>query len=231
MEPSWLETWIDPGFYPLPGPPHEPALAPGVSPVDRVARAPPDVPIIGWVTAYVDESLRLTGEGLYVLAAVVVPDPRAPEVRAALRAAVPPGLRRYHWRRESEASRAAIVEVVRSLRVSAVVVTAPVGRTRQERARRRCLRRLVWELAQRDVRRAVLESRDHADAADRALLAFALRAGWGPPDFEYRFGLPTDEPLLWLADIVAGAVGHAMVECDQRYLGPLSPATEVVPAS
>lgn len=187
------------------------------------------MPIIGWVTAYVDESLRLTGEGLYVLAAVVVPPDRAAEVRAALRAAVPPGLRRYHWRDERPASRAAMAGIVAGLRLDALVVTArPVERTRQERARRQCLRRLVWELDRRRLSDVVLESRGHRDADDRSMIAYALRAGWGSRELRYGFARPTDEPLLWLPDVVAGAHALAIGTGDCRYTAPLAARTQVV---
>jgi hypothetical protein len=75
------------------------------------------------VIAYVDESLRLDGEGRYVLAAVLVPDARADEVRAVLRSTLRRGQRRYHWHDEGPASRIAIATLVRELRLDAVVVT------------------------------------------------------------------------------------------------------------
>lgn len=191
----------------------------------RVAHAGPGVPIMGWVTAYVDESLRLTGEGRYVLAGVVVPDERVAEVRAALRAAVPPRMRRYHWRKESAASRAHLCHTVARLDVDAVAVTGPVDPTRQERARRQCLLRLLWELAERGVTNVVFESRRAADASDRRLIEHAQRAGW-PRPAQYRFAQPDAECLLWLPDVVAGAVARALGDGDPTYLTLLgSPVT------
>lgn len=85
--------------------------------------------------AYVDESLRLDGEGRYVLAAVLVPPTRAEEVRAALRSTLRRGQRRYHWHDEGPSSRLAVTGVVAALGLDAVAVTStPVDGARQERA-------------------------------------------------------------------------------------------------
>ena len=203
-------------------------VRPAYPPVDGVAREPPDVPIIGWVTAYVDESLRLTGEGLYVLAAVVMPDERAPEVRAALRAAVPRGLRRYHWRKESTASRTAMAELVATSGATAIAVHTHVDPRRQERARRRCLARLLWELAQRGDTTLVFETRQRADASDRRLIKDAERAGFARGT-RYAFERPEDEPLLWLADAVAGAVTRALGDGDHTYVNVLEDIVALVP--
>ena len=179
------------------------------------------------MTAYVDESLRLTGEGLYVLAAVVVPDARAADVRATLRAAVPPGLRRYHWRKEGGASRSAIVALLAELGCPALAVTCAVDPKRQERARRRCLVRLLWELTERGTATLVFETRGHADASDRRLVKQAEAAGW-VPHVDYLFARPDDECLLWLADVVAGAVSRHLGDHDETYAATLARLLTVV---
>jgi hypothetical protein len=51
--------------------------------------------------AYIDESARDGSPGLYVLAGVIVPPDRAEHVRQDLRAALPHGGRRFHYRDES----------------------------------------------------------------------------------------------------------------------------------
>lgn len=179
------------------------------------------------MTAYVDESLRLGGDGLYVLAAVVVPDARADDVRAALRDAVSRGLRRYHWRRESPASRAAMCAVIRRLALDAVVVTGPVDAARQERARRRCLTRLLWELDSRDVARVVFETRQDRDALDAEIVRLSRRAGWVSRALRYEFAAPDKECLLWVADVVAGAV-RSVADGQAAYLEALGEAIAVV---
>ena len=177
--------------------------------------------------AYVDESLRLDGAGRYVLATVLVSDARADEVRAALRDAVPRGLRRFHFRKQGDSARSAMCALIAGLRLDAVVVVASRIDSRAERARRLCLTRLLWELGERKVRDLVIESRHSADKEDRRLIAAAERAGWAS-DVRYAFGQPDDECLLWLPDVVAAAVARAMGDSDPTYLRVLGPTVTVV---
>ncbi|WP_245725804.1 hypothetical protein [Propionibacterium cyclohexanicum] len=91
-----------------------------------------------------------------------------------------------------------------------VVIGAPMIGIRQERVRGRCFERLFWELDQAGVTKVVFESRTpHQDQTDlrridglrsRGVITGDLRAEW-------RRG--AEEPLLWAADIVLGAVGDA----------------------
>lgn len=178
--------------------------------------------------AYVDESLRLDGAGRYVLAAVLVPDSRADEVRAALRSMLRRGQRRYHWHTARSSDRAAAVSAFADLDLHAVVVTT-VGfdSLHTERARRRCLRQLLWELSERDVREVVLESRRHRDAADRQMIAHAQRSGWAPLALRYGFSHPDQECLLWLPDIVAGATARVLAQGEAAYADLLARMTVV----
>ncbi|HWL37858.1 MAG TPA: hypothetical protein VNQ77_16850 [Frankiaceae bacterium] len=182
--------------------------------------------------AYVDESLRLDGEGRYVLAAVLVPDARADEVRAALRSTLRRGQRRYHWHDEGPASRLAVTRVVAALGLDAVAVTStPVDGARQERARRRCLRVLLWEVERRGIEYVVLESRHRPlDLADAQMIAHAGRAGWISRNLRYAFCRPSEEPLLWLPDIVSGVVMRALVDRESRYLDLLGARVATVTA-
>ncbi|MEU4388988.1 hypothetical protein [Promicromonospora sp. NPDC023805] len=94
--------------------------------------------------------------------------------------------------------------------VHIVVVGSPVDPRKQERARRQCLERLVFELGNMDVSQVWLESRTQSlNERDRRMFA-ALHAKHAMPvELHIDFALPTDEPMLWVADAVAGAVGQA----------------------
>jgi len=102
------------------------------------------------VIAYVDESLRLDGEGRYVLAAVLVPDARADEIRTTLRR----GERRFHWHTARGSERVAAVAEL-GLEI-VVATTGAFDCEHTERARRRCLRQLLWEFGERSVAEVVL---------------------------------------------------------------------------
>jgi hypothetical protein len=175
-------------------------------------------------TAYVDESVRAR-DGLYVLAAVIVADAQADRHREALRAMLRHGQRRLHWRDESGKRRGLLASTVGLLPHSGTVMIATgVTPRRQERARRKCIERLLAELAGRGVASVVFERRhEELDARDRAMVA-ALRRQHSVPAWLHTSWVPAaDDPLLWLPDIAAGAASLAAAG-DARYWGELAAA-------
>lgn len=160
--------------------------------------------------AFADESFHVaTNGGVYVLACCVLNTVELDAVREAMLELR--GRRRtskLHWNEMDGNDRETAVKAI--ARLSAfhiVVVGSPVPHKRQERARVACLKRLVPELHSMQVKRLQIESRTAAlDQRDVATIIGA------------RFGLPKGaalrvdhlggetEPLLWAADIVAGAV-------------------------
>lgn len=179
--------------------------------------------------AYIDESMRVADPGLYVLASVVVPDAAADEVREDLRAGLRRRRPRFHWRDEQQADRMLMAGRIAQLALPALVaVASPVDHRRPERARRVCLTRLLWELRQRQVDYVVFETRqEHRDRQDRAYVLHAQKAGRASPALHYAFAGPLQEPLLWLPDLVAGAVAYARAG-DRRYLDVLGDMVTVV---
>lgn len=125
---------------------------------------------------------------MYVLAAVIVADAQADEVRAASRELLLGRQRRLHWRDESGRRRGQIAAAVGDMGGAGVVVIASgMGHRQQERARRKCMERLLAELVRRDVARVVFERRrEKLDARDRAMVG-ALR----------RHALPTAMGVNW----------------------------------
>lgn len=160
--------------------------------------------------AYVDESIR-TDDGVYVLAAVALHAADADDVRDAVRALEPRPGRRFHWRDRLPDARRSAADVVADLPVLAVaVVGAPVNARRQERARRQCLEALLFELAAAGVDEVWLESRNPAsDRRDLDVITVYRSRGVLPPTLHVGHARPGEEPLLWAADIVAGAISAA----------------------
>lgn len=178
--------------------------------------------------AYVDESVREQSPGYYVLAAVVVNDDGIDAVRSTLRGLLMPGAQRLHWHDEREDARASLVKAVGSLDLPALaVVSTPMRRSRQERARALCLTRLLWELAQLDVPAVTVESRQNRDRHDASTIGAARRAGRAHTALRFDHQRPRDEPLLWLPDLVAGAVAVAYAG-QAEYLAPLGPRITVI---
>ena len=183
------------------------------------------VPDPGGARAFLDESGHVGPPGLYVVAAVGVSLHEHDRVRLALRAALRHRRTRFHWRDEEHADQEVMARCVGELELVAVVAVAtPVQPRRRERARRKCLTQLLWELQQRNVNDVLFESRrDHLDRSDQHHIGNEIRAGVLDRDLRYGFALPSEEPLLWLPDLVAGAVNRAMTEqrsCCLDLLGP-----------
>jgi len=161
--------------------------------------------MLGWaVLAFVDESYEVGPTGSYVLAAVVADD-AAEALRDRMRAAREPWQSRTHFHDVDEKRARVLLDTVRRLEAPLLAV---VGRSclRPERARAKCLERLVWE--SRSIHGLVIESRGAGlDRMDRRVLA-GVQPGLGRR-LTYRFELGRDEPLLWAADILASAVFRA----------------------
>ncbi|GAA1707218.1 hypothetical protein GCM10009734_07480 [Nonomuraea bangladeshensis] len=119
-------------------------------------------------------------DGLYVLAAVIVPCEYADQHRAALRALLLGKQPRLHWRDERPKRRLEITHAVAALRPNTVIVIGThLMPAKQRRARRKCLERLLWHLACRDVRMPG-EGRElaRADAVIAALMTFNTINKW-----------------------------------------------------
>jgi hypothetical protein len=167
--------------------------------------------------AFIDEAMRQSGEGLYLVAAAVVVEERRHVARDELRKLLLPRQVRFHWR--SEPRRLQMLELIGGLRPRChAYVHQPTGRTRQVRARALCLHALLWDLKEAAVDRLVIESRqDHNDRKDRQTIIRAQRAGIATETLRYSFEGPKDEPLLWLPDAIAGAAAASMGRPDSPY--------------
>lgn len=89
-----------------------------------------------------------------------------------------------------------------------------------ERARGRCLSALAWALVER-VDLLVVEGRQKVQDRHDASVLRAVRVGGAAP--AVTFATKADDPLLWAADIVAGAVFHDVARADPSYRQALGP--------
>jgi hypothetical protein len=160
-------------------------------------------------TAWGDESFdESSGGGVYVLAAAVFESAVEASVRESMVRLL--GRRKadkLHWHEMDHRQRLQAVAQVRALSGFYVVaVGTPVPRRRQERARVACLAAVVGELHGFAVELFHMESRGpQLDVRDVEVVKgarFALPRG---SSFHISHVLGVDEPLTWVADIVAGA--------------------------
>jgi hypothetical protein len=113
-------------------------------------------------SAYIDESMRRPAEGpaMYVIAAAVVEDEHEDRVRSLVRTLLGQGRGQFHWRQAERPERKKAVEIVAGLpALHIVTVGTPLLKAKQERGRRLCLRRLLYELDDAGVALATLEAR------------------------------------------------------------------------
>jgi hypothetical protein len=173
------------------------------------------------LTARIDESSRLTGNGLiYVVGASVVL--RGDEARAVdeLRRLRLPWQGFLHWQTESAERRRTLLEVVAELGFTAFVVTAhPVAPRRQERARARGLKRLAHVLSvEEGIDRVFIESRGRLpDRRDAVTFGDARRQGTVAPSLRFEHVGKRDDPLMWAADIITSAQAYDLTTAERPY--------------
>lgn len=176
--------------------------------------------------AWVDESMTVTkdDQGTYVLAAVVGDPAASTPVRQALQELLLPGQARLHWHDEKTSRRAAISAAVAKINMAAIaVVGTPVKRAKQERARRQCMEVLLPHLEELGVTTAWLESRTRGlNIADAKIVAAMRNKHLLTSRLRTEIALPLEDSMLWLPDVVAGAVRAARTGGETVWLAQIS---------
>jgi hypothetical protein len=153
--------------------------------------------------AFIDESFRKD----YLVCAVIVESRHVAGARQDAVRLLRRGQSRVHMVKENTANRRAILRRVSEMSVIANVVTVSVTNRSQRTARDLCLRQLVCELLEAGVTRLVIESCDQ-DRRDLQVIGDALATEGKTSAFEIQHLRPHDEPMLWLPDVIAWALGN-----------------------
>ncbi len=155
--------------------------------------------------AYVDESYgHAGGERFYLLSAVAIDSSSRDEVRVALQDLNSRDAK-VHWHDESSARRGELLVFLGGLEAFRAVVVRTAKSERSERQRRLCQVALSDWAQGRAVSTLVFESRSGAeDARDRRANEWLRRSGLSRLRVEHHSG--RQEPLLWLPDILCGAM-------------------------
>lgn len=175
--------------------------------------------------AFLDESSARRGSGRqqYLVCAALIETGACDGIRDELRPLLLPGQIKVHWSAESDARRRDIVACIAGIGSMNIVVShLDVRRPKVERYRRKCLETLYHELVAMEVFGLTLEGRTSAqDLQDRAHIVTLQNLGL---DRRLRITHERggDEPLLWIADTVLGAMNAAHLGED-RYLAALQP--------
>lgn len=181
-------------------------------------------------SAFVDESEsnRKLDPDVYILAASIISADSCEAVRDAVRRFRLPGQRKVHWRDESEKRRRWLAEAVASLDALHLVVVRRgyVGEP-SERRRRKTMERLLFELSAMGVHGMLMEGREAKQNRHDLSLVRALRARKEVPSgFRVDHAFGSEEPLLWLPDVVAGSVVAARCG-DPCHLASLMPLVTI----
>ena len=181
--------------------------------------------------AFIDESVRAgSGRLLYVAAAGAVLQADLDRARDELRRLLLPRQPYLHWNSEKAARRVAVLDRLTGLEVMAFACSYyPVGTRRQEPARATCLTALVGDLKAEGISELVIETRGEVpDRRDRRTLLHAREVGIASGDLSYRHVGKLEEPLLWAADAIAGAVALHLTGEDSRYFKQLQTSLLVI---
>lgn len=192
---------------------------------------PSKSPLVSALSAWIDESIIVGDDhqpGAYALASVITDPSAVEDLRDTLRALRERKVVRLHWVAESTKRRDLIAHTIADLNIASVVALGqPVHRLKQERARRCCLECLLYELEGFGVGQVRLDSRAPAqDRRDLRLVDSAREKGLISRELSNDFAQPTQEPMLWLPDAVAGAVTAAQLG-EPRWLLTLSESIDI----
>lgn len=161
------------------------------------------------LVAFVDESVheQPAESDRYVFAAAVCSSAEIPAARDTVRSLKLTTQRKVHWREEPRRRRARIIEVVASLPLEhLLVVRASSAGEKPERRRRKCMERLLGELAVRDVTTVVFEARGEADdRRDRDMVAYLRAQRRLTSELRVSHVPGLQDPMLWVPDAVCGA--------------------------
>lgn len=150
--------------------------------------------------AFVDESYR----NRYLIACTLVAPRALNPTRSMLRSMLLPGQRRLHFHDENLQRRRELLGRMCSLEL---VVRVYEMRARERTARPALLAAVLADLKELSVGRLVIESRESRDHLDRQVIAGMQRQGKASLDLVYEHLRPYEEPVLWVSDAVAWAVG------------------------
>jgi hypothetical protein len=170
--------------------------------------------------AYVDESEpdpRSGSAGVYILAAALVEMNQQHAISAEIAKLLLPGQPKLHWHVEDDRRRKLLTATVAGLPATYLVAVKVDRHATAERRRRLCLGRLLPELEAAGVSDVYVESRQAKQNARDLQLLDVLRARRQVgPGLRMYHRPGRNDPLLWMPDVIAGAVG-ARYRGDRSY--------------
>ena len=169
------------------------------------------------VIALVDEVAPEDKGGIYYVVTAAVLLAEEADARGVLSELLPADRKRpFHWHTEGRTTREAMMGCIDRLGIVAhVCVHYPTGPRRQESARAAAFEELLPVLIDDGVDHLIIESRARAqDGRDKQAILEVLRRTETPSAITYEWRGKA-EPLLWIADAIAGSVrDHLLGDTD-----------------
>lgn len=154
---------------------------------------------------FVDESFRHSSG--YLVCAAVVPAHDLATLRTSMRALRVPGSERVHMKSDGR-NRTRILSEVVNMPLEVRMYVAPAREVSQRQARTAILDQMVPDLAGLGVSNLYLESCDQDRQDTEILSAARKRTGLTADAFYFDHRSPSNEPLLWIPDVIAWAWGR-----------------------
>ena len=177
---------------------------------------------------FLDEAYDATAE-IYVVGGVIVDRAAIAALRASMdaerRQPPLPDKKPFHWRNATVGRKKGFVAATVIAHNLAVygVVKERVTAGQQEAAREACLGRIVTEVVASGVNKIILDIRDTPGKVylDNRTVGRLRNSGTMPAGLVHRLDYPRNEPLLRVADAVAGLTMAGVAVLDTQFLQPV----------
>lgn len=172
------------------------------------------------LVAYIDESSarRPPRNQEYMVCAAILESDDLDTVRAELRPLLLPGQIKLHWTDERTSRRRKIVETLSTIDSMQAVITHRSALSKKtERYRRKCLEQMYFELSSMGIRNVTLESRQEAQNSKDIEHIVALQGQGQGAGIRLQHVRGGDDPLLWIPDIVLGALNSVYLGEEQYW--------------
>lgn len=178
-----------------------------------------DPDYLGDIVAVVDESSPVAGAGIaYLISTAIVVEPI--DAAAACRQVIGERVRPFHWHREGPKAREGMLELVNDRVIEVFCQYRSVPRSGQVAGRRAILGSQLPMIEGAGVSHLIIESGDrHSDRRDRSTILDAFSDRTVPFQYDWR---TKDEPLLWIADAISGAVSEHLTGKDDDAFNEIS---------
>lgn len=178
--------------------------------------------------AVVDEtSPEVAGGILYTVVSAVLIADEVSAKEAVSEVLGPARKRPFHWNQEGPVAREAMRDCIETLGVVGRAVVVQCGRRSQERARAVAMSDTVRHLLDEGCSDLLIESRSSiGDGRDAAVILDTLRVAGAAGSLSYEWRTK-DEPLIWIADAVGGAVREHLLGEPSEWFEPIRVVTDL----